>query len=359
MGRSSTIDPSTGPSKKPSSAVRNVGIDLLRIVSIAAVVLGHAFETGVPGGGYLEMWRMPLFFFLTGYFWSAGRPFRRELSSRWKSLGIPYLAWAVIISIWVVVVAIGQGNFGELGPTLANGWYGGSDQKPPWWAFWFISVLFFTTILRRWLERFPVWAAWGVSLVGLGLALIPDSALGRTPLGIGLALPCLFFVLSGELFRYGIEPRITRYKALTGLFCVAVGMFAVYAGVARPNIKFVGFGDFLITPVVGVVMAAGLVMIFGTLVERWSRGLRNPVNAIVRTGTVVVLFHGWVLGALPSPEITGSDIINDILQWLMVLVVSWGVGLWINATRFSPLLAGVPVSLREPKLSIEPSKTNR
>ena len=74
---------------------------------------------------------------------------------------------------------------------MITGWYGGADQEPPWWAFWFISVLFFTTVLRRFLERFPSAVAWAVGLAGLAWAhLVPDSAIARTPLGVGLALPC-------------------------------------------------------------------------------------------------------------------------------------------------------------------------
>ncbi|WP_091696792.1 acyltransferase family protein [Micrococcus terreus] len=313
-------------------------MDVLRIVSIVAVVAGHAYGPRLPGGEYLEIWRMPLFFFLTGYFWTRGRPFGHELRARWTNLAVPYLSWAVIMSVaaWAWTRDAPDGFW----PLMANGWYGGSDQAPPWWAFWFISVLFFVVLLRRWLERFPAWVAWAVSVAGLALALLPDSLLGRTPLGLGLALPCLVFVLAGEGFRRGVLPRIQRNRALIGTGCVGVGLLAVRLGVEPLNIKFAGFGTFLLTPAVGALTAAGLVLIFSTVVDRITRVPSRPVNAVVRTGTVVVLFHGWLLETLVN-----VGILHDGAKLVLTVLISWALGMVINATPLSPALAGVPTPL--------------
>ncbi|WMY79689.1 acyltransferase [Citricoccus sp. I39-566] len=310
-------------------------MDVLRIVSIVAVVAGHSYGPRLVGSEYLEIWRMPLFFFLTGYFWTRGRAFGHEVQARWRTLAVPYLIWAVIMS--VAAWAWTRDTPGEFWPLMANGWYGGSDQTPPWWAFWFISVLFFVTLLRRFLERFPVAVAWGIAVLGLALSLLPDGPIGRTPLGAGLALPCLFFVLAGELFRYSIQPRIRRNRALIGAVCVAVGLLAVTLGVEPLNIKFSGFGDFLLTPVVGALTAAGFVLVFGTVVNRLAQGAARPVNALVRTGTVVVLFHGWLLQTLVD-----VGILDDGAKFVLTVLISWAVGLALNATPLAPWLSGVP-----------------
>jgi fucose 4-O-acetylase-like acetyltransferase len=310
-------------------------VDVLRIVSIVAVVAGHAYGPRLIGGEYLEIWRMPLFFFLTGYFWTRGRSFGHEVQNRWKTLAVPYLVWAVIMSVaaWFWTLDVPD----EFWPLMATGWYGGSDQTPPWWAFWFISVLFFVTLLRRALEPLPAWVAWAVAVAGLLLSMLPDSLLGRTPLGMGLALPCLFFVLAGELFRYEVLPRISRNRALIGAGCVALGLLAVRLGVEPLNIKFSGFGSLLVTPVVGTLTAAGFVLVFSTVVDRIVRNVSRPVQALVRTGTVVVLFHGWMLQTLVDHEI-----LNDGSKFVLTVLASWAVGLAINATPLSPWLAGVP-----------------
>ena len=74
-------------------------MDALRLVSIAAVVLGHAYLTDLTFSRYLEIWRMPLFFFLTGYFWTRGRPWATDVRGRFRSLMVPYLVWAALMSV--------------------------------------------------------------------------------------------------------------------------------------------------------------------------------------------------------------------------------------------------------------------
>lgn len=319
-------------------------MDALRLVSIAAVVLGHAYLADLTFSRYLEIWRMPLFFFLTGYFWTRGRPFARDARGRFKALMVPYLVWAVVMS------AAALAWFGDdperLQRLMAAGWYGGADQEPPWWAFWFISVLFFATVLRRFLERFPTAVAWGVGLAGLAWAhLVPESAIARTPLGVGLALPCLLFILSGEAFRRRVQPRIRRHRTLLGLALVGLGLAAVALGLEPHNIKFGGFGTPLLTPLVGVLMSAGMVLVFGAAVERILRefarrtgsgqALRRVITALVRTGTVVVLLHGWVL-----MWVMRQGVEDNLLKFVLALGISWLVGLALLATPLSKPLTG-------------------
>lgn len=332
------------PARRAST--RNPGVDALRLVSIAAVVLGHSYLSQLEFTEYLEVWRMPLFFFLSGYFWTRGRPLLPDLRGRWTSLAVPYLLWAVLMS-----VAAWRWNhkdpdrFWEL---MRTGWYGGADQQPPWWAFWFISVLLFTTVLRRLLECFPTWVAWLLSGIGLWVSYaVPDSWIAKTPLGIGLALPCLFFLLAGELFRRRIEPNVIRHRALIGTALILLGLGAVALGLEPHNIKFGGFGTPVLTPVVGVVMASGAVLVFGSFVNRLlrllaertgaGRAVRSTISALVRTGTVVVLVHGEVLMELMDLGVT-----DPFPKFVCTLLISWAIGLVLLATPLSRLLTGVP-----------------
>ena len=331
-------------SARRRASTRNTGVDALRLVSIAAVVLGHAYLTDLAFSPYLEIWRMRRFFFLTGYFWTRGRPFARDARGRFRSLMVPYLLWAVLMSLAVLVWFWDDPD--RLRQLMVTGWYGGADQEPPWWAFWFISVLFFATVLRRLLERFPSAVAWGVGLAGLAWAyLVPESAIARTPLGIGLALPCLLFILSGETFRRHVQPRVRRHRTLIGLALVGLGLGSVALGLAPHNIKFGGFGTPLLTPAVGVLMSAGMVLVFGAAVEGILRGfarrtgtgeaLRRVITALVRTGTVVVLLHGWVL-----MWVMRRGVEDNLTKFVLALGVSWLVGLALLATPLSKPLTG-------------------
>jgi fucose 4-O-acetylase-like acetyltransferase len=332
------------PARRAST--RNTGVDALRLVSISAVVLGHAYLSRLEFAEYLEVWRMPLFFFLSGYFWTRGRAFVPDLRGRWTALAVPYLVWAVIMS--AVAWRWSEGDLERFGELMRAGWYGGADQEPPWWAFWFISVLFFTTVLRRLLERFPSPVAWLLSFAGLWVSYaVPDSWIARTPLGIGLAFPCLFFILAGELFRRRIEPNVVRHRALIGTALILGGLAAVAAGLEPHNIKFGGFGTPVLTPLVGTAMAAGAVLVFGSFVNRLlrilsertgaGRAIRRGISALVRTGTAVVLVHGAVL-----MELIDLGVTDPFTKWVLTLLISWAIGLILLATPLSRLLTGVP-----------------
>ena len=201
----------------------------------------------------------------------------------------------------------------EFWPLMATGWYGESAQTPPWWAFWFISVLFFVTLLRRWLEFFPAWVAWAVAAGGLLLAMLPDSLLGRTPLGIGLALPCLFSSCLGPARCSATHSiPVTRYRALEPEQAIfLLGLLAVWLGVEEPlNIKFAGFGQFPLSPVVGAAMAAGLVLVFGAGGGAPASGRPRRSTPWFAPGPWSCSSTGWLLQTLVD-----HDVLDDAAKF--------------------------------------------
>ncbi|WP_258935210.1 acyltransferase family protein [Nesterenkonia pannonica] len=234
---------------------RSIGIDMLRVISVMAVVLGHAWAF-MPGEEYLQIWRMPLFFFLTGYFLSSYRTFRQEAAVRWRTLGVPYATWFVILSALVLVHELSPKPFDaeSAGSLIAGAAYGGGLTHSPYLAFWFISVLFFAVLLVRVLLRLPWWTHLLAAAGGLALAEAPDSLMSYTPLGIGLAPACAAYILAGYWVRRLLTvPLIQPWAAspgagALGLVLIAGGMVGVNSGLRTMNMKWSGFGDFLISP---------------------------------------------------------------------------------------------------------------
>ena len=104
---------------------RSVGIDTLRIIGIAAVVVGHVWIDDTTRA-VIYTWHVPLFFVLTGYFWTPGRPIGGELRKRWQTLGVPYLAWLVILLAMLAAAAAVKGGVGS--DTFSGALYG---ARPP------------------------------------------------------------------------------------------------------------------------------------------------------------------------------------------------------------------------------------
>lgn len=351
----------TTPAPRPSRA-RNLGIDLLRVISVAAVVIGHAWA-GMPGAEYLQIWRMPLFFFLAGFFFSTSRSLSGELRARSKSLALPYLVWLLLLSCAVLAMAHTPWPF-ESG-TISGAMIGGARTDMPFLAFWFISVLFFAALLLRAVLALPWWVGVLVGVSGLALAQLPDSAMAYTPLGIGLVPACMAFMLAGHWFgRFMRSPRGLSLpgKPWIGLLCLGVGFGAVAGGVPTMNIKWSGFGAFLLSPAVSVLISIGLVLIFSTAVNaalggprphqpdpsrqpRHGRVLGLVISELVQTATFVVFSHALVLYLL----LRLFELENPVLRTLIALGLCWTLGTIVNRTPLALPLNGLPRSeLRRP-----------
>lgn len=323
-------------SRIPGSGRRNVGIDVLRVVSVSAVVVGHA-APGMLGAEFLQIWRMPLFFLLAGFFFSDARTLGGEIRTRWRTLGVPYLVWFALVSAAVAAMAATPWPFDD--GVVARALIGGAYTDMPYLAIWFISVLFFTAVLMRAVIGLPWWVGAAISLGGLLLVELPDSAAAYTPLGIGLVPACLGFMLAGFWFRR-LQHRVPAPR-LTGPLAVAVGMAAVALGVEPMNMKWSGFGTFLLTPAVAVLISCGMVLVFAhpvdDLLSRW-RPAAVVVSELVRVATLVVFLHPVILHL--ARQALGIE--AEALRVLLALLVCWALGVLVNRTRLSPYLSGLP-----------------
>lgn len=299
----------------------------------------------MPGEEYLQIWRMPLFFFLSGYFLSVTRTFGGELSTRWRTLGIPYLVWLVVLSALVIGHHFTPWPFEDTWATVTGALIGGGRTDMPFLAFWFISVLFVAALLVRLLVQLPWWVQAVAAAAGLWLAETPDSAMSYTVLGVGLAPACAAYMLAGFWFRRFSETaagsRAVRsvWGGPAGVALIAVGIGSVALGAESMNMKWSGFGTFLLSPALAVLICVGLTILFGTWAEAGVRAVPaagSVISQLVRTGTLVVFLHPYILfviwGAVQAPPV----------RVLIALVVCWSLGVVVNRTRLSPYLTGLP-----------------
>lgn len=313
----------------------------MRVVSVVAVVVGHAWPF-MPGEEYVQIWRMPLFFFLAGYFLSAHRDVVGEFALRFRTLGIPYLSWLMLLifAVWALDFSPWPLPSGTVQGALS----GGADADMPFLSFWFISVMFFAALLLRLLLLAPWWVGVMVALGGLALAEAPDSAMAYTFLGMGLVPACTSYMLAGYWFRRLIErPRFQALPAhwALGLIAVCAGLIGVAAGAETMNMKWSGFGTFLISPVLAVLIVSGLVLIFSTVVNALLAGLPAAaagISELVRAGTMVVFLHPLVLYVLTA----SLGLEGPLVKSVITLAICWSLAPAVNRTPLRPLLTGVP-----------------
>lgn len=293
----------------------------------------------------LYPWHVPLFFFLSGYFWSENRTLKSEVGNRAKSLLVPYLFWLIVIAAWSIIQleVIGPSTFSRL-------LLGGSRLTGPFAAFWFVTALFVTVVLLRAIQRFPLWMQWAVGLVALAVTYAQGNLVAKIPLSAGVACACIVFVLAGRAFkklRSRVRlPLITGSLLLLGSACAILADWSSYLDLKNAKLGVPGA-----TVVVAVAICAGMVLVAETLVPLAGRRFAAGVTMLARCGLLVVLTHALVLvilmqwGAAPWLVFAGS------------LVVPWLAAALVLRTPLSPLMLGAPRAEKPRSVGTDPLST--
>lgn len=305
----------------PALHERSGAIDLVRLIAVAAIVAGHAFGRDATGA-LLYTWHVPVFFVLSGYLWAPGRSFRTELRRRWRSLGRPYLAWLVLLT----AATMGTG-FDDAAARILEGLYGGGVAGMPYITLWFVSTLFFTALLFRLIGRLPEPARWAIALAGAVAGWIWGPALSDTPLGIGMALTCLIYLLIGDALRR-VRPRIGR-PAVAGVLLIAGSALLIVIGAAQLiDIKQGEYGTPVLSLVVSAAISAGLVLVAEAIVAP-GRFSQLCTTLAIPLLTVVLMHPIFLWTAWPAPA-----------TFAAAVLVPLAVGLVAMRTPAAPWLTG-------------------
>lgn len=300
---------------------RSGAIDLVRIIAVAAIVAGHVFTRDATGD-LLYTWHVAVFFILSGYLWKPHRSLRIELSRRLRSLGRPYLAGFVILTVALLL----QG-FDDTGQRILGGLYGGGVAGMPYITFWFITTLFFTALLLRLIEPLPLAVQWAIGVVGAIAGWIWGSMLSDTPLGIGLAVTCLVYLLIGDALRR-VRARI-RMPLLTGILLILISAVLIMTGLSDfIDIKQGDYGTPVVSLLVSVAISFGMILVAESLVRP---GMFPQVCTLLALPLLtVVLLHPVVLWTTwPDP-----------VAFAVGMLVPLAIGLVALRTPLSPWLTG-------------------
>lgn len=141
------------------SKLRNDSIDVLKGITIILVVCAHSSLSDFFNNNYIKNFRMPLFFIMSGYlffpyFHKAQKKIKVIFLKKYKNLIIPYLSFAIIGAILVILKRffydekielkkIISGIISSIGPTIQG-------NAP----IWFLTCLFFSTIFLTFVLKY-------------------------------------------------------------------------------------------------------------------------------------------------------------------------------------------------------------
>ena len=319
---------------------RIAGVDLIRLVALFAVVVGHAYTDNQLIDRYLQSWRLPIFFVLSGFFWSQTRTLKSEVSKRTRTLIVPYLIWGVLIGFAAVAF------FGfDPGDTAMSFALGGSYAQRPFTAFWFLTALFAAVVMLRLLDRMPAYLVWISSAALLLLNMLVGSYLALVPLSLATATGAIFFIQTGR-FVAQIHQRVSvRLLQIVAVLLIAMCLvtLTMIPGTFYPlEMKRGNFP--LLAVVISLILSASLVTLGTTIALQ--RRVGALVTALAKPSLVVIALHPLLLIAFSGK-----------MPYFLVPVLAFGVSLLVGlAIVWSPIsqaLAGVPRSPLRRKLQTD------
>ena len=320
-----------------------MAIDLVRVIAIIGVVARHVWYD--PDGIVAQVicpWAIAVFFVLTGYLWSSKRDLDGEIKNRFRNLLIPYMTWMLVIGIpfftWAFIHFSDKRL--EVVALMAATAYGSQLMVVPFSACWFFTTMFFTAVLARYLERYPRRVTWIVLGVTLVITSVIPKILWFFPLGIGLAFPCLLFLVFGQELRRH-RARINR-PFITGLLVIGVGGLAVALGASHNlsgtliEVKNSTYGFPVLGLVSGAVIGLGLVLVAEGVDPVVPSRIGPAVVQIATTSTFVMFLHPCILFMMRGDEDAGTW-----PQFLASLLGSFALALLCLRLRIFPWLTGV------------------
>ncbi|WP_022702992.1 acyltransferase family protein [Pseudorhodobacter ferrugineus] len=318
---------------------RLTGFDVVKAVAIIFVIIGHTWR-GLNTAGMIPdaalfaridaaiyLFHMPVFFFLSGLFFSARRPWPDFLQNRAILLLWPMLLWG-----W-----IDAGLKSAAGIPIKGHVYSAAEVVlsvlPPVGIFWFLYTLFILHVIAWALARLPrpaqllVMAALAVAARAGWINVSPFDSLWNTviylpPFFAGIAFAML--AGHGALLRKGlILPGILAFGAAQALVAAGATAGGPWLGTLATALATAGF-----------VMVWANLPLFANLTA-WLARLGQYTMPIYLTHVIFSAATRVVLRALGVSDLAPHMLLGTVAGLLGPLVLIWlakraGLSVWVG-----------------------------
>ncbi|MCG8485962.1 MAG: acyltransferase family protein [Chromatiales bacterium] len=313
-------------------------VDIAKGISIALVAMYHTkLRMFVPDiVDPLSLFRLPLFFFLSGIFFSWAAAPKSFVSHKFEALLKPYLV--VLLSLFLLSFLSGEDGLAE---QLVGIFYGVGDTIE-WIPMWFLPHLFavflFAYVLFRWF-KFSDWSTGSKALFLLLLLGVGSEYIGVfwyreiNFLGSGYQLPGLPFsvdlvMVTSAFFLFGhmMRDRVVNFKPNIWLFLLAVIVFLIVETLtdARISLNKRQY-DFPMYATIGAVCGGYVVITLSWLIAK-SEWLSIIPLRLGEASLFILIFHNIINTLFYSYF---SDGINDIQLLTAIAFFCFGLSIFI------------------------------
>ena len=301
-------------------------IDFIKGFGIFLVVLGHAT---LPRSPYIYSFHVPLFFFISGYFFKD-KPVLENLKSKLKRIYFPFvisnvLTWLFFVTIDLLKgVPAGKQSYIDLLRTIA-GIDSSVPQNGPLWfllCLFSLSVMFIliTLIKTEYLRLIIVLA---LSVSGYFLS----RAVSDLPFKIETAMMMAPFFYAGNVFgRYGFSDRIDKFSGIAVFNISVLLSYLNYvtnsynlklSGIERISVLENSYGNVFL-----FYFSALCAIIFITVISKKIIRI-SAVNYLGKNSLIILCLHYPVLQYVERihPAFLGSSLFFDLISSLITVLL--------------------------------------
>ncbi len=316
---------------KPKAS-RELWLDVAKGVGILLLVVLHVFSESKALYGddivyFLKLFRMPMFFIVSGFLFAPARPWALA-EKRVRTLLLPYVSYLVLVFLLIVgrYYALGMQS-GYLSPRgVARLIVGGEYLTREFGVFWFVTSLFATQLLYNYL----ILKLHGPLTRPFALAVLLITTSGYvanllfphvgTPLAIGAITYSLPLFWIGHILKTAKEDRL-RTSALCGI--VIFGAMACY---------YLGYDlvmDLKTTkpgvPFLSIALAACLTWLFFEAMKNLSRAsISDRIFTPLSEAAICIMFlHQFIHYTLRYVGLTSDMLIFAIC--VIVPTIFWSL----------------------------------
>jgi fucose 4-O-acetylase-like acetyltransferase len=262
-------------------------IDIVKGIGAVCVVAGHVHEGPILDA--MGLWRMPVFFFLSGLLFRPRDDLCGYARDKARHLLLPYASFLALLLLPALSAALLQHDWHEVGQIAKAATLGGHRLAGPVGIFWFITCLYLTQQIAAWLfPRIGLQALAAVMLATLCAAYAWAAAMkghGGLPWSADVVLMALPIFYLG----WRVGPWLVRLPAGAALVTGGVAVLLAFVGVVPSlDMKQLDFGAPFVSLLASVVAMGGVIGLARLLVD--SRvGL--ALAALGRASLVVMFLH--------------------------------------------------------------------
>lgn len=348
--------------------------DLCKWIGIVFMVWGHA-GVSTEVDIYLHSFHMPIFFFLSGYWFTAGKYGLRDfLKRRARSLLIPYFFYgAVLCILWNgYSLLFSPDQFVPWDKIARSLFLFNADFSPFAAIQWFLTALFLSEILFFFLERVFPQKKWSPAVIAL-LVSLPGYFwlswdLGRIVWSMDCAFTGTAFYAFGYFLKICLRKRTEWFSGTAAAPFAAFGLLLIGFWLScqngYTNMRVLLYGNYFL------YYASALATICGiALLSMWTEKkglLKNKLgNFLLYMGknTLVILVLNQairqVLENILHMGLWISALSPEAALWVRgaeaAIVLLIGAVLSVAVNRFLPFTVGKEFQKQKKRKSPEPT----